>query len=105
MFGEYCPARRGLRSIQEGNDRNLPHVQSIQRRISPRWLRCDMCFDLDDNFPGKHHLADKAPIRILARSNTELFRIDKNDVERLIGSSKSADEDAAICCGYSKKLT
>jgi len=63
-----------------------------------------MCFNLDDNFPGKHYLADKAPIRILARTDAELFRVDKNDVERLIGSSKRAHENAAIRCGYSKKL-
>jgi hypothetical protein len=64
-----------------------------------------MCFNLDDNLPGKHNLADIAPIWILTRSNAEFFRVDKNDVERFVGSSEGADENATICCGHSKKLT
>ena len=79
---------------------NSPHIKtitataiaSIQWRPLPR----NMSLNLGDHLPRQHHLPHEPSIGVSPRSHAKLLRIDEDDVERLVGAGKGADENAPV---------
>jgi len=46
--------------------------------------------------PGDHHLTNKSPIGVLARSKTEFVGVEQKDVQLAVGANESPQEDSPV---------